>query len=191
MILSVQPFGDIDEATLQEVARCTSDRFGFSTRVDPAQPAPMFAWDERRRQYSSFELLRTLLTAAPDADRVLGITELDLFIPALTFVFGQAQLDGRIALVSLARLRQGFYGMPADEELFKARVRKEVTHELGHTLGLIHCSESFCAMKLSTGILQVDIKEDRLCDGCREAAAERIARWRKERYEVSMEDPGR
>jgi archaemetzincin len=161
--------------------------------VEAPEPEPVFAWDDRRRQYSSFEILRAVarLAGRPGVARVLGVTECDLFIPALTFVFGQAQLDGGAALVSFARLRQRFYGLPEDRKVFADRLRKEVTHELGHTLGLIHCAESFCAMKLSTNILQVDMKEDRLCDRCSAGASERIARWRQEDYEVAMEDPGR
>ena len=44
--------------------------------------------------------------------RLLGVTERDLFVPVLSFVYGQAQLGGRVAVVSLARLRPEFHGLP-------------------------------------------------------------------------------
>jgi archaemetzincin len=94
------------------------------------------------------------------------VTEADLAIPTLTFVFGQAQLDGQVAVLSLARLRQEFYGLPSDETLLRERVTKEVLHELGHTFGLTHCAESKCVMSLATHIGLVDNKEERYCTHC-------------------------
>jgi archaemetzincin len=101
-----------------------------------------------------------------DAARIIGITEGDLAIPTLTFVFGQAQLDGPVAVVSLARLRQEFYGLPADDALLRERVVKEVLHEVGHTFGLTHCQEARCVMSLATDIRMVDNKEERYCASC-------------------------
>ena len=100
------------------------------------------------------------------ASRVLGVTEVDLAIPMLSFLFGQAQLDGPIAVVSLCRLRQEFYGLPADESLLRERTSKEVLHELGHTFGLAHCSERKCVMSLATHVDLVDAKVERYCARC-------------------------
>ena len=94
------------------------------------------------------------------------MTEADLGIPMLTFLFGQAQLDGPIALISLCRLRQEFYGMPPDEALLHERIVKEMLHELGHTFGLTHCGDGNCAMSLSTHIEFVDAKSARYCARC-------------------------
>ncbi len=70
---------------------------------------------------------------------MLALTGRDLFVPVLTFVFGQAQLGGRVAVVSLARLRQEFYGMAPNGEILMERAVKEALHETGHTFGLVHC----------------------------------------------------
>ena len=66
--------------------------------------------------------------------RLLGITQLDLYIPILTFVFGEAQLGGASAVVSYHRLQQEFYGLPQDRDLLANRLLIESVHELGHTL---------------------------------------------------------
>jgi archaemetzincin len=97
---------------------------------------------------------------------LLGITEHDLFIQVLTFVFGHAQLGGRAAVVSLARLRQEFYGLEPEHEIFRARARKEALHETGHTFGLVHCAERSCAMSLSTRVQQIDQKQAAFCPAC-------------------------
>jgi archaemetzincin len=104
-------------------------------------------------------------SAPPDA-KVLGISERDLFIPMLTFVFGQAQMDGQYALVSTARLRQEFYGLPGMDPLLDQRLIKEACHELGHAFGLAHCGNAACPMSLSTTIRHVDSKSTEYCDGC-------------------------
>lgn len=140
---------------------------GIAMQRLPPMPDPAYAFDARRGQYNSVEIMHMLGKAAPpDGSKVIGITERDLFIPMLTFVFGQAQLRGRLALVSLARLRQEFYGLPGDHGLLTGRALKETLHELGHTLGLVHCGDSACAMSLSTGIQQVDGKDARYCQTC-------------------------
>jgi archaemetzincin len=97
----------------------------------------------------------------------LGIVSSDLFIPILTFVFGEAQLHGACALVSTFRLRQEFYGLPADLELLKERLLKESAHELGHTLGIAHCDDYNCVMAPSHGIEWIDLKKRSFCPLCR------------------------
>jgi archaemetzincin len=135
-------------------------------RLEPL-PEPANAVDPRRRQYSSVEVMRAFAASAPAGDsKVVGIVERDLFIPMLTFVFGQAQLGGRLALVSLARLRQEFYGLPPDHTVLVGRAIKEVAHELGHTFGLVHCPDRLCSMSVSTDIRQVDGKRADFCRSC-------------------------
>jgi archaemetzincin len=120
-----------------------------------------------RLQYEALHVLRAVAEVVPDdATRVLGIVKEDLAIPMLTFVFGQAQLGGKVALMSLARLRQEFYGLPMDKELVMTRVIKEALHELGHTFGLVHCPIPSCVMTLANDIHHVDEKESAFCGGC-------------------------
>ena len=107
---------------------------------------------------------------------MLGIVDVDLAIPMLSFLFGQAQFDGPIAVVSLCRLHQEFYGLPAQESLLRERTVKEVLHELGHTFGLVHCSEPTCAMSLATHIELVDSKAERYCERCGMQLVQRFSR---------------
>ncbi len=126
-----------------------------------------FAYDAARDQYASISVLESLARAIPaDAAKLLAVTERDLFIPVLTFVFGQAQLNGRVGVVSLARLRQEFYGLPPDPPVFLDRAAKEALHETGHMFGLVHCADAGCAMSLSTGVRQIDRKQAAFCKSC-------------------------
>jgi archaemetzincin len=130
-------------------------------------PGLDFAYDPGRQQYGSIPVLEMLVRVCPDdAWKMLAVTDRDLYIPVLTFVFGQAQLGGRVAVLSLARLRQEFYGFAANRELFVERAAKEALHETGHMLGLVHCADRNCAMSLATNVRQIDGKQAAFCAGC-------------------------
>jgi archaemetzincin len=173
-LLYAAVMGDIHTDVLHQVQRSLEDRFEAPVRRI-ALAEPEFAFDPRRGQYGSVPVLRMLTEARPpDAWRLLGITSKDLFIPALTFVFGQAQLEGTTAAISLARLRQEFYGMPPDPPLLAARACKEALHEIGHTIGLIHCPEHECVMALATNIRQLDAKSAEFCPACADELGSRL-----------------
>ena len=129
------------------------------------------SYNSVRGQYYSTELLAKLAEIPiPEESKILGICSVDLFIPILTFVFGEAQLGGRAALVSTFRLRQQFYGLPEDQRQFLERAEKEALHELGHTFGLVHCQEFECLMSFSNSVDGVDLKTNNFCSGCRSLA---------------------
>ncbi len=140
--------------------------YEIAVREGPATPPPPEAFDARRSQWSSSRILAFLKDRHEGARRVLGVTDVDLFIPILTFVFGEAQLGGRAAVVSTARLADApqIPGMAARVAL---RLQKESVHELGHTFGLLHCRDPKCAMARSPSLRHVDDKTPALCRACR------------------------
>lgn len=128
---------------------------------------PEAAYQPQRGQYSSTIMLRLLLgDPGVTGDRFLGVTSVDLCTPVLTYVFGEAQLDGRASVVSIQRLRPEVYGLPPDDALLYARLEKESVHELGHTFGLLHCDDPVCVMHASTYAEEIDFKGPGLCLRC-------------------------
>jgi len=173
MVLRVAPMGNLDEALLAAIVESLRHGYGVEVKRSAALGEPGFAWDGARGQYSAPLILRHLLDGvAAGSGKLLAVTEQDLYIPMLSFVYGQAQLGGQVAVVSIARLRTEHYGLPPDEELLRVRARKEALHEVGHLFGLVHCPDTSCAMALSTGIRQLDEKQPSLCAGCAVLAGE-------------------
>ncbi len=153
--------GDVAESIEKELAARVR-RVSFDL-------TPEVFYDAARRQYHSTRILKELLQTFPaDASKAIGIVPFDLFIPILTFVFGEAQLDGKVGIVSTARLEQPFYGMPPNVPLLHRRLIKEIKHELGHTFGLLHCPDRSCVMSLAGNVTDVDRKGLTFCRGCKE-----------------------
>jgi archaemetzincin len=126
-------------------------------------------YDSARRQYNgNMLLIKVDKEFASDWSKTLGLFSVDLFIPILTFIFGQAAFKGRTGIASLYRLSNERYGIDANDKLLIERFTKEVVHELGHTFGLVHCIVPSCVMRSSTYVEDIDQKEQNLCLRCRE-----------------------
>jgi archaemetzincin len=167
-LIQLLPIGEADPSLLGRLGAALAVEFGGSCEILQGRLDPEPTLHPERRQYCSTDLLgRMRPYLAPDSGRLLGVTPLDLYIPILTFVFGEAQLEGSCAVVSTCRLRQEFYGLPPDQILLEARLFKEAVHELGHTLGLVHCDDYRCAMSASHSVELIDLKESSLCVDCR------------------------
>ncbi len=157
---------DAPDVLVLDQARHNVERvFGVKVRPYRGVERPTHALDPRRGQHSSTEILRWLVGRDQPGGRVLAVTDMDLFIPVLTFVYGEAQLGGTAAVVSTARLVPGGQ-VGAPQALFAERVVKECVHELGHTFGLLHCETPGCVMTRSVSLLEVDTKSIALCHDC-------------------------
>jgi archaemetzincin len=172
--IQLMPLGTVSPELLGGLSEGLKREFSVPCELLPAEPEPAFAFNVTRRQYLSTEILASLARRTmPDTWRLLGVTSLDLYIPILTFVFGEAQLQGKSALVSAHRLYQEFYGLPLDQALLHERILKEATHELGHTFGLAHCEDYACVMSASHGVEWIDLKTAHFCGTCRAAVRKR------------------
>jgi archaemetzincin len=166
-ILSLLPLGPVERALLEPLAAGLTQRLRMACSILPDGLEIEFAFNPLRRQYHSTEILKKILQRPPSESwKVLGVTEVDLYIPVLTFVFGEAQLSDGGAVVSTHRLRQEFYGLPTDPEILRQRLLKESLHELGHTYGLRHCPDYTCVMSASNGVERIDLKQAEFCLTC-------------------------
>ncbi len=160
MRICIQPVGEVDKNVL-EFLKEKLKVFGECEVLKPME-IPKTAYNPLRGQYNSTVILKLLPTTC---DVVLGVTDVDIYADNLNFVFGEAELLGRRAVISLRRLRQSFYGLPEDKEILKLRALKEAIHEIGHVLGLRHC-RGRCVMRFSNSIFEVDYKDWWFCESC-------------------------
>ncbi len=159
-------------AVLEQLASALARAFRTPCRIRPETFDVTQAADARRQQYYSTAILQQMERSVDPDARVLGVTGCDLYVPVLTFVFGEAQLDGNCAVVSTARLKEEFYGLPPREDLMRERLVKEAAHELGHTFGLRHCEDWRCVMSSSHGVERLDVKGAEFCKACRKPLME-------------------
>ena len=167
MEIALQPFGDIDSTTLEALKTGLHHTFGCPVLIDAVIPVRHEAFNADRNQYLSDIFLSHLKKYSSTENRVLGITEVDLYTEGLNFVFGQADSASGTAVISLHLLHQERYGLPEDNELFLARCLKEAVHELGHTFGMEHCQDGYCVMHFSNSLIDTDVKKAFFCQRCR------------------------
>jgi archaemetzincin len=172
--IDIIPIGEVEETLLLFLKQSLFQTFKIQTRIRNRLFNLSPVYDPVRNQYNSSGLLLELINETPpETLRILGVTDLDVFIPIFTFLFGEAQLNGTGALVSTHRLHNQFYGIPENKELLKSRLLKEGIHELGHTFGLIHCFALNCVMKSSTYVEDIDQKSAHFCSFCEQE----VLRW--------------
>ncbi|MFA5399565.1 MAG: archaemetzincin family Zn-dependent metalloprotease [Dehalococcoidia bacterium] len=167
MKINLVPIGDIDAGVLQQLKDGLEAVFGCPVRIDQSIEIPQDAFDRARDQYLSDILLDRLRRHEQKADHLLGVTGADIFTHGLNFVFGQADDVNRVAVISLNRLRDEQSALEGGEQLLLERSLKEAVHELGHTLGLVHCGDVKCVMHFSNSLVDTDVKGLYFCSRCR------------------------
>jgi archaemetzincin len=166
----VIPLGDMSIDYLAGIAESIEEQFGLPVKITANQGVPDYAFDAARQQYNSNLILQKLIhEPAPEGLKILGVTHVDLFNPIFSFVFGEAQFQGKGAVISSYRLignpeKEGRLGCPP----LISRLEKEAIHELGHTFGLKHCADPDCVMQYSVGLECADRKFSYFCPACRD-----------------------
>jgi archaemetzincin len=167
-LVHLLPIGDVDISLLRELSRSIPKQLPVTCEIHPARLDPEPAYHPERQQFHSSEILHRMQALIRPHDwRLLAVTDVDLYVPILKYVFGEAQMAGPCAVVSTHRLRQEFYGLDSDDKLLQQRLLKECVHELGHTLDLRHCDEYSCVMASSHAVEWIDLRESVLCDSCK------------------------
>jgi archaemetzincin len=161
-------FGYFEELFLNQISAAVLRELHYPVIIKEGHLDLSEFFDPVRRQYNGTKLLTEVDTSFSLAKtKNIGLFNVDLFIPILTYIFGQAYLNGNTGIASAYRLSNERYGMISNDTSTLERFKKEVIHELGHTLGLIHCHAPTCVMRSSTYVEDIDQKSTSLCVSCR------------------------
>jgi archaemetzincin len=176
-LIYLLPLGSADRTLVSALRSPLMETFRAEVAIDEMNLDLEQFYDRERVQYNSTEMLSHLLrvhstvsrrsfSTPSSSSKRLAIVSEDLFVPILTFVFGEAELSGNVAVVSYHRLQNELYGLPRNSELLFQRLLKEAVHELGHSYGLVHCTTQECVMHTSTYVEDIDRKGSTFCKQC-------------------------
>lgn len=163
--LRILPLGNISEEILKLATNVLIKTYSLKVETTTGIDIPKGCYNSSRSQYLAEKILEVMKRKFEDG--VFGICNVDLYAEGLNFIFGQAELSGRVAIISTCRLNPEFYGLRFNKKLFFERIEKESIHEIGHMLGLTHCNDKSCVMSFSNSILEVDRKSKKLCEKCK------------------------
>jgi archaemetzincin len=169
--VQIVPLGEVDQVAVSVVAANVQALTGLLADVVDPWPSPEYALIQTRMQYNALLVLDALADGMPSDGLRLGILVGDLCLPIFSHVFGEARVNGNVAVVSLYRLGRGSEGKPVERSLFLERLAKVAVHETAHALGLRHCRAPGCLMSFSLGLKQIDRLPQRFCPACAEALA--------------------
>jgi archaemetzincin len=176
-IIAVLPVGDVPELAPKVIAAHINGYLKLAAEILTPLELPAAAFDETQRRYNAAKLLNGFEARAHDYyDKIIGVFNVDLFIPTFAYVFGEAEQGGRYALVSLFRLTQARGGCDPPSAICWERAAKVALHELGHLYHLLHCREKNCLMHYSGGLADLDDIPLYFCRYCNTYFKDALAR---------------
>jgi archaemetzincin len=176
--IGVVSIGEVPKAALLDIAGHIQTHLNLVPVVLPPMQTPSYAYDERRRQYNAATILKAFGSLPfQDYDKVIGVLNVDLFIPVFTHVLGEAQEGGRFALASMYRLRTGLNRSRTPMVHILERLTKVALHEIGHLFDVARCLNQECLMHYSSSLEDLDAIRINFCRYCSMYLSDSIRRY--------------
>jgi len=177
--IGVVPIGAVPKLVPNTIAGHITGFLNLPVEICPPLEHPAYAYNAHRLQYDAGRIIESLESGPlRQYEKVLGVLDLDLFIPLFTHCLGQARQGGRCALVSVFRLQDDRRKSDtAPSPLSLARAAKIALHELGHLFALFHCSDHHCLMHFCADIEDLDSTPPHYCRYCHRFLQDALSRY--------------
>jgi archaemetzincin len=158
------PVGEVDSELLRWLANNLTRAFGIRVAVGALAPLPEELYNIRRKQYDADRLVSTLVSRLKgNVWRAMGVVNEDLYAEPMDFVFGSANPGLGVAIISLKRLDDTYYGLPENQMRFRSRAIKEAVRFLGLSMRMRPLDDPQCIMSPSRSIEDIDRKIPGFC----------------------------
>jgi len=175
----VLPIGHIPEILSKSVAAYIQGYLNLDTDTLPPFPAPSYAFDKKRLQYNAALIIEKIEKEASDRHKkILGIVNVDLFIPVFTHVLGEARQGGEAAVISVYRLFEDRDSYSSPSSLILERTAKIALHESSHLFNLSHCMDEKCLMHFSGSLEDIDNLSFTFCRYCSAYLKDSVTRYK-------------
>lgn len=165
-VLQLMAVGEVSSSLLKKLEQPFHSYLGLSSKLHrTVLQTPKYAFNKDRNQYHTNAILKRLvpLLEGP-SDVILAISDVDLFIPDAAFVFGEADRELRVGILSTFRMK-------GSDEQMSRRFQVEAVHQAGHLMGLSYCEDARCVMFMAQGLPECDRKNLMPCSLCRNELA--------------------
>lgn len=163
-ITYIQPLGDVNPEYLTVVSESITSFYGYKCVLNSKQDLSDNLLSPSHLRYDGNKILKNFCSNR----NILIVTEKDITTKKGSNlewgVIGLGYRPGSVCIVSTFRLKRN-----ATQAMVHERLKKVSIHEVGHNLGLDHCSyDKKCLMNDANGtITQIDREEIYFCKKCK------------------------
>lgn len=169
--IAIMPYQGFDTSWIMPLRQSIQAFYRLPVEVLPMQAIPVAAWYAPRQRYKADSLLVFQHGMATSGGTIVGLLHHDISTRNNDNpdwgVFGLGYCPGSACVISTWRLKRASSSKQQSQE----RLTKVVLHELGHNLGIPHCTsdQPTCLMNDAKGTMaQVDNEQLRLCGQCKQ-----------------------
>lgn len=172
-IISVVPFGKVEQRTLDVMKEAIEARVNATVRFEAERPLPAAAFYAPRKRWRAEKLLEALDADKPaGAWRIVAVTGAEISTTKGDIrdwgIAGLGNIGGPSCVVSTYLYKKH----SKTKAVLERRFADVTVHELGHTLGMDHCETAGCVMSDAKGkaMASADASTSQYCESCRQQA---------------------